>query len=89
MCVCARARTRVRACVSNMCITICVNCDVCECVNVYYKYNITLHNLIQRFCCICVYCYHIIITFYYKVSDTRKKKRKRKRKSIASDCSSI
>ena len=25
--------------------TICVNCDVCECVHVYYKYNITLYNL--------------------------------------------
>ena len=24
---------------------ICVNCDVCECVHVYYKYNITLYNL--------------------------------------------
>ena len=27
---------------------ICVNCDVCECVHVYYKYNITLYNLIIR-----------------------------------------
>ena len=22
-----------------------MNCDVCECVHVYYKYNITLYNL--------------------------------------------
>ena len=27
---------------------ICVNCDMCECVHVYYKYNITLYNLIIR-----------------------------------------
>ena len=27
---------------------ICVNCDVCECVHVYYEYNITLYNLIIR-----------------------------------------
>ena len=27
---------------------ICVNCDVCECVRVYYKYNKTLYNLIIR-----------------------------------------
>ena len=27
---------------------ICVNCNVCECVCVYYKYNITLYNLIIR-----------------------------------------
>ena len=30
------------------CNIICVNCDVCECVRVYYKYNITLYNLIIR-----------------------------------------
>ena len=24
---------------------ICVNCDVCECMHVYYKCNITLYNL--------------------------------------------
>ena len=27
---------------------ICVNCDVCEYVHVYYEYNITLYNLIIR-----------------------------------------
>ena len=25
-----------------------VNCNVCECVHIYYKYNITLYNLIIR-----------------------------------------
>ena len=28
--------------------SICANCDVYECVRVYYKYNITLYNLIIR-----------------------------------------
>ena len=27
---------------------ICVNCNVCEYVHVYYKYNITLYTLIIR-----------------------------------------
>ena len=27
---------------------ICVNCDVCEYVHVYYEYNITLYNLIIK-----------------------------------------
>ena len=27
-------------------IVICMNCDVCRCVHVLYKYNITLYNLI-------------------------------------------
>ena len=27
-------------------IVICVNCDVCRCVHVLYKYNLTLYNLI-------------------------------------------
>ena len=42
-----------------------------------YKYNITLYNLIikkYRGFVTCVYCYHVIITFCYKTSDSRKKK---------------
>ena len=27
-------------------IVICVNCDMCRCVHVLYKYNLTLYNLI-------------------------------------------
>ena len=43
-----------------------------------YKYNITLYNLITkkyRGFVTCVYCYHIIITFCYKTSDSKKKKK--------------
>ena len=44
---------------------------MCGCLGVQYKYNITLYNLIikkQRgFIMMCVYCYHVIITFCYKV----------------------
>ena len=32
-------------------------------------------------CYMCVYCYHVILTFYYKVNDSRK--------NNASNCSSI
>ena len=42
-----------------------------------YKYNITLYNLIikkYRGFVTCVYCYHVIITFCYKTSDSKKKK---------------
>ena len=42
-----------------------------------YKYNITLYNLITkkyRGFVTCVYCYHVIITFCYKTSDSKKKK---------------
>ena len=49
-----------------------------------YKYNITLYNLITkkyRGFVTCVYCYHIIITFCYKTSDSKKKKN-----SKISDC---
>ena len=44
-------------CVCNMCVVffyyyyynvICVNFNVCEYVHVWYKYNITLYNLIIR-----------------------------------------
>ena len=54
---------------------ICVNCDVCECVCVQYKYNITLYNLIneiQSVCYFSIYCYRVIITFCNKVSDLPK-----------------
>ena len=38
----------------------------------------------------CVYCYHVIITFCYKISDSRKKKKKkRRRRSKVSDFLSI
>ena len=45
---------------------------MCTC----YKYNITLYNLTTkkyRGFVICVYCYHVIIIFYYKTSDSKKK----------------
>ena len=43
----------------------------------WYKYNITLYDLITKKYkgfVTCVYCYHVIITFCYKTSDPRKKK---------------
>ena len=57
---------------------ICVNYNVCGCLCVQYKYNINLYNLIIRkiemVCFMCVYCYHVIITFCYKVSKIQEKK---------------
>ena len=59
-------------------LRICVNYDVCECLFVQYKYNITLYNLIIKkwrrffFFYMCVYCYHIIITFCNKVVKFKK-----------------
>ena len=44
----------------------------------WYKYNITLYNLITkkyRGLVICVYCYHVIITFPYKTSNSKEKKK--------------
>ena len=42
------------------------------------KYNITLYDFsnseIERVCCICVYFYHIIITFCYKIKKIQEKK---------------
>ena len=76
VCVCVRERERERVCVcARACDTncvhyffifcynvICVNCEVCECVYVWYKYNIILYNLItkkyRRFVTF-VYCYHL------------------------------
>ena len=58
---------------------ICVNCDVCEGVHVWYKYTITLYNLITKKFkgfVTCVYYYDVIITFCYKTSDSRKRKKK-------------
>ena len=49
----------------------------------WYKYNITLYNLITKKCIgfiTCVYCTHVIITFCYKTSDSKKKNSK------VSDC---
>ena len=39
----------------------CVNCDLCECVHVLYKYNITLYNLIIKKYKELVTCVYIII----------------------------
>ena len=39
----------------------CVNCDLCECVRVLYKYNITLYNLIIKKYKELVTCVYIII----------------------------
>ena len=59
---------------------ICVNCEVCELWHVWmytwYKYNITLYDLITKkykAFVTCVYCYHVIITFYCKNNDSKKK----------------
>ena len=60
-----------------MYITFCYNVTyLCGCLYVQYKYNITLYNLIikkYRGFVTCVYCYHVIITFCYKTSDSKKK----------------
>ena len=52
---------------------ICVNYDECGYLYVQYKYNRTLYNLIirkyTRFFYMCVYCYHVIIIFCYKVNN--------------------
>ena len=48
---------------------------MCTC----YKYNITLYNLTTkkyRKFVTCVYCYRVIIIFYYKTSDSKKKNSK-------------
>ena len=37
-------------------------------------------------CYMCVYCYHVIITFCYKVSKIQKKKKKKRK---VSNCPSI
>ena len=61
-----------------------MNCGVCECVSVLYKYNIILYNLIIRkyrgfvtltyiYICVLLSCYN---NFCYKVSDSRKRKKK-------------
>ena len=39
---------------------ICVNCDVCESVCIYYKYNITLYNLRIRKYGVFVTCVYIV-----------------------------
>ena len=39
---------------------ICVNCDVCECMHVYYKCNITLYNLRIRKYGAFVTCVYIV-----------------------------
>ena len=39
---------------------ICVNCDVCECMHVYYKCNITLYNLRIRKYGVFVTCVYIV-----------------------------
>ena len=56
-----------------------MNFGVCKCVRVWYKYNITLYNLIIRkyktfvtFVCMYCYCYYVIITYYYKVRFMKK-----------------
>ena len=44
----------------------------------WYKYNITLYDLITKKYkgfVTCVYCYHVIITFCYKTSDLEKRKK--------------
>ena len=65
VCVCARARVILIVCIIFFIFcynVICVNCEVCECVYVLYKYNIILYNLTtkkyRRFVT-CVYCYHL------------------------------
>ena len=50
---------------------------MCAGVHVWYKYTITLYNLITkkyRGFVTCVYYYDVIIDFCYKTSDSRKKK---------------
>ena len=69
-------------------LCICVNYDVCGCLYVQYKYNITLYNLIIKsffffFVFTCVCSYHIIITFCNKVIKIQEKNSK------VSNCSSI
>ena len=52
---------------------------MCAGVHVWYKYTITLYNLITKKYkgfVTCVYYYDVIITFCYKTSDSRKKKKK-------------
>ena len=42
----------------------------------WYKYNTTLYDLITKkykAFVTCVYCYHVIITFYCKNNDSKKK----------------
>ena len=42
----------------------------------WYKYNITLYNLISKKCkgfVTCLYYYHVIIIFCYKIGDSKKK----------------
>ena len=39
---------------------ICVNCDVCECMHVYYKCNITLYNLRIKKYGVFVTCVYIV-----------------------------
>ena len=64
-----------------------VNYDVCGCLYVQYKYNITLYNLIIKklrwFFYMCVYCCLIIINFCNKVSKIQENNCK------VNDCSSI
>ena len=61
----------------NLYNVICVNCKACGCEHTWYKYNVTLYNLITKeykgFVTF-VYCYHVIIIFCYKTSDSKKKK---------------
>ena len=40
---------------------ICMNCGVCECVRLLYKYNITLYNLIIKKNRVFVTCVCIVI----------------------------
>ena len=57
-----------------------IYCYLCELWSVWmctwYKYNITLYNLITKKYkgfVTCVYCYYVIIIFCYKTSDSKKK----------------
>ena len=49
---------------------------ICMNVCVWYKYNITLYNLIiRKYYYMYLHCYHVIITVCYKVSNSKKKKK--------------
>ena len=52
-------------------------CYLRKCVHVLV-YNVNLYNLIiskYRWFITCVYCYYVMITFYYKISDLKNKDR--------------
>ena len=46
---------------------------------VNFKSIDSLHIKKKKKCYMCVYCYHVTITFCYKISDSRKKKEKKRK----------